>query len=467
MFGVNWSLYPRSIDVIGTPAGGARRRPVEVLDPVRLDNVDPLSLRVPFHDVVGEARLDLGVVDVVDHDARSADVAARVAPRSRRCQDRGQKEVELRAGVAVGVEVKAAVAVRVVERELPVSVQVALPILDEKVFRLRDGNLENPRIGGHLTLQLGDRLRARGDHLSRGDEAHPVARPRADARGNESIRVPDPAGHDVPRSKPLIEAAIVRRRVVEIGHRGLSSQPPQLVAELMAGDSGEPEFVPILALQLRRLDRLRDTIEDAGARLIVGLDAHGAGRIGQDLREVIRRDERRPDLLPAVVEDVRFLPRPRVEDVEALVLAEVDGRIGQGNQVPNHEDQALLEVIIVAVIGHRSGKREYRIPEGGVERDLPVRSLIPVLAQKEEQPVVIRRRGVDRRIAERHADGQDRIGLGAEERGAARPLGAEDGRGLCRGCRRRVLVAGRLRALLPGDRRGPQSGCPDEEKEED
>jgi hypothetical protein len=166
------------------------------------------------------------------------------------------------------------------------------------------------------------------------------------------------------------------------------------MAELVEEDAHRPEDVSVLALELGDLDRLVDPVGHARRDEIVrgDPDVPGAGRVRQHGLEVVLCHERGPHLVAAVVEDVGLLAGPGVEEDDRLIRPEVDGRVGERHHVPHHVDEAFLEMVVVAVVGHRLGQGEDRVRERRRERDLAVRGLIPVLVQEEEKAVVVRGR---------------------------------------------------------------------------
>jgi hypothetical protein len=272
---------------------------------------------------------------------------------------------------------------------------------------------------------------------------------RCAARGGEAAEIPDAGPHDVPGTDPLREASLVPVRVIEIGK-------PELMAELVADHPGRPEDEAVLALRLRHLDRLLH-VHGGRTREVVGGDADPArpGRVRKNGLEVLLGHERRPDLVLAVVADVRLLPLAGVEDHEALVGSEVDRRVGQLNQVAHQEHQPLLKAVVVAVVRHGMGQREHRIDESRRERSRSLGLLLPELFLEEEEPVVVGGGGFDRRVAEGDPDREDvDRGLRAERR--ARRQASAPGR------RQDQTVAGKTlpgsRPVLPGNGRHGAGG---------
>jgi hypothetical protein len=181
------------------------------------------------------------------------------------------------------------------------------------------------------------------------------------------------------------------------------------MAELMADHAGHPEHVAVLALGFRQFDRFLDVAEDAGADFVVRPDPNRArpGRVRQHRLEVVLRHERRPELLLAVVQHVGLLAAAGMEEDDAVVRTEVDRGIGREHRVANEVDDALLEIGVVAVVGHGTREREHRIPERGIQHRDSARRLLPELLLEEEKPVVVGGGGVDGGVAERDADRED------------------------------------------------------------
>ena len=183
--------------VIRAPAVESIRRVVQVLNSVRLDDIDRLPVAVSVHRVGEKRRGQLRLVHVIGQDPR-----ARTLSR--------KEIVELRTLIAVRVEVEVAVPVHVVEIELPVLVQVLLAVLEEEVLALGDGNLDELGVGSHGALHLRERHRLIVRDPRGGEERVSSVReeglaPAAGLRRHEPVRVPDAGRHDVPGSQPLEE----------------------------------------------------------------------------------------------------------------------------------------------------------------------------------------------------------------------------------------------------------------------
>src|SRR5207249_527666 len=99
---------------------------------------------------------------------------------------------------------------------------------------------------------------------------------------------------------------------------------------------------------------------------------------------------------------------------------------------------------------------EHRVPERGREGDRAARHLTPVLAHEEQEPAVVSRGGIDRRVAERDTDREGVVGpLGfrADElplAGQEREIGTETRGG--------EALTGTRSSLFPGNGGDGQGG---------